>query len=448
MEYGLELYHHGVKGQHWGKRNGPPYPLYRKSAYYKKTGQRPPGYTGNKKGKSDSGGTNKSGRVGGLKDIKRAGDTSWVRKRTLRNLTGGRIGGIDDSKSEKRKQLAKKIAIGAGTAAALAGAGYLAYRNRDKLGSMAKNARKGISNTYNSAKAGISKKSNAAYNTYLREAGKVRRNASNAKDYIKRTYNNKIRTAPGKAKELLSKPGSKVYERIAGESKRAAQAANYDMALNAKRKASLEKFIKSNAQAVENATISKRKVLANIRRGDYVKTGDTLRNLNAKANNIAAKERELISRGNEAKKLLASVGSQTKEGAARYNAAMTTFNKRNKLGRIAAGATNAGIGLGLAGAAGGAGYGISKLARSGKKKNQNRGTIGGLTKRMTASSTDSAVTRRAKAAYNSMSDAEFRRKYSVSKAEYARRVEKYGDPYKNSPMAKLGRRLSRRRRRW
>ena len=44
------LYHHGVKGQRWGKRNGPPYPLYRKTSYYQKTGKRPPGYTGEKKG--------------------------------------------------------------------------------------------------------------------------------------------------------------------------------------------------------------------------------------------------------------------------------------------------------------------------------------------------------------------------------------------------------------
>ena len=35
-----------------------------------------------------------------------------------------------------------------------------------------------------------------------------------------------------------------------------------------------------------------------------------------------------------------------------------------------------------------------------------------------------------------MDDKEFKNKYYVSKAEYRRRVEKYGDPYMNSPMAK------------
>lgn len=27
-----ELYHHGIKNQHWGVRNGPPYPLDRKTS--------------------------------------------------------------------------------------------------------------------------------------------------------------------------------------------------------------------------------------------------------------------------------------------------------------------------------------------------------------------------------------------------------------------------------
>ena len=25
--YSLELYHHGIRGQRWGRRNGPPYPI-------------------------------------------------------------------------------------------------------------------------------------------------------------------------------------------------------------------------------------------------------------------------------------------------------------------------------------------------------------------------------------------------------------------------------------
>ena len=477
METSLELYHHGVKGQHWGSRNGPPYPLYRKSAYYKKTGKRPPGYTGNKSGSERSSGggkigglsdikraggvkasvsttmnalrRNKKGKIGGLSDIKRAGLGSSIgvglsANPMLRRRKKGKIGGYndDDKRSATKKKILKGVGIAAG-AAALAGAGYLAYRNRAAIGSKAGKLRddirfklgelpgtaklnqtrvdlknkilstarnmkgraktlgtqarlegkkyrymlkdkynrasfkadKAIESVKNTAKGipgKIDKNKNKLYNTYLREAGKVRRSASNAKDYVKRTYHNKIKTIPRNTKELLSKPGSKVYERIADESKRAAQAANYDLSVNAKRKQALEKFIQENPKAIENATIAKRKVLANIRRGDYVKSGDTLRNLNAKANKLAAKERDLVAKGNEAKRLLGELNSQTKLGTERYNAAMATFKKRNRLGKIAAGATNAGIGLGLAGAAGGAGYGISRLARKRRSRKRRR----------------------------------------------------------------------------
>ena len=58
------------------------------------------------------------------------------------------------------------------------------------------------------------------------------------------------------------------------------------------------------------------------------------------------------------------------------------------------------------------------------------------------STTDSAVTRRVKENYNTMNDTQFMNKYHCSKATYAKRVAKYGDPYKNSPYAKLGRRLN------
>lgn len=51
---------------------------------------------------------------------------------------------------------------------------------------------------------------------------------------------------------------------------------------------------------------------------------------------------------------------------------------------------------------------------------------------------DSAVTKRTKKDYNELSDEEFRRKYQTSKSTYAKRVEKYGDPYMNSPLAKYG----------
>lgn len=50
---------------------------------------------------------------------------------------------------------------------------------------------------------------------------------------------------------------------------------------------------------------------------------------------------------------------------------------------------------------------------------------------------DSATTKRAKADYNNLSDDAFKKKYYVSKERYRKRVNKYGDPGKNSPAAKF-----------
>jgi hypothetical protein len=56
--------------------------------------------------------------------------------------------------------------------------------------------------------------------------------------------------------------------------------------------------------------------------------------------------------------------------------------------------------------------------------------------------TDSAVTKRVKKDWNTMSDKEFMAKYRGSKKTYLKRVRKYGDPYMNSPLAKLGKKLT------
>lgn len=54
---------------------------------------------------------------------------------------------------------------------------------------------------------------------------------------------------------------------------------------------------------------------------------------------------------------------------------------------------------------------------------------------------DSKTTRRVKNDYNTMSDTEFRKKYSASKETYRKRVNRYGDPYMKSPLAKAGKKL-------
>lgn len=55
---------------------------------------------------------------------------------------------------------------------------------------------------------------------------------------------------------------------------------------------------------------------------------------------------------------------------------------------------------------------------------------------------DSAKTKQAKRDLEQMSDQEFMNKYSVSKQTYRKRVEKYGDPARNSPLARVGNKLS------
>lgn len=54
----------------------------------------------------------------------------------------------------------------------------------------------------------------------------------------------------------------------------------------------------------------------------------------------------------------------------------------------------------------------------------------------------SNVTKKVIADFNAMSDLEFRAKYQVSKRRYLKRVLKYGDPYMNAPLAKIGKFLN------
>lgn len=56
---------------------------------------------------------------------------------------------------------------------------------------------------------------------------------------------------------------------------------------------------------------------------------------------------------------------------------------------------------------------------------------------------DSKTTRAVKSDYNRMSDQEFMNKYSASKKTYLKRVQKQGDPYTHSPLAKAGKSLER-----
>ena len=80
-------------------------------------------------------------------------------------------------------------------------------------------------------------------------------------------------------------------------------------------------------------------------------------------------------------------------------------------------------------------YTKSTLAKNGSTK------VSSLKKpedKLTTASNVSSQTKKAVADYNRMNDQQFKNKYSVSKKQYAKRVQKYGDPYTNSPLAKIG----------
>lgn len=51
--------------------------------------------------------------------------------------------------------------------------------------------------------------------------------------------------------------------------------------------------------------------------------------------------------------------------------------------------------------------------------------------KMKTHNTDSGITRQVKKDWNNLGDREFKQKYYTSKKTYAKRVEKYGDPYKH-----------------
>ena len=59
-------------------------------------------------------------------------------------------------------------------------------------------------------------------------------------------------------------------------------------------------------------------------------------------------------------------------------------------------------------------------------------------KRYQATSSDSTVTKKVKKDLASLSGSDFKKKYGASAKTYMKRVDKYGDPYMNAPLAKIG----------
>lgn len=394
-----ELYHHGVKGQSWGKRNGPPYPLYRKSAYYKKTGKRPPGYTGDKKGKSDSGGPNKSGKIGGLSDLKRAGGVRGAINTAKNAGKKGRIGGLPNenakgntdtqSEAERKAKLKKRILIGAGIAAGVAGGALIGrklYQAKAAQGA-----------------AGVESAAKELRSSFLKNKA-AQTESSAIKETLDKAYQNSAKAAASERAGIVNKKLSLQNEALGLKDKKGIRA------LLARRKNSkalneIEQKLAANSTKSANAKLAYERNLAN----------NAFAANNANANYEKAKKIFERSKGRE--------------------------NALKRIGNRQAIASTLGFGA----AGGAAGYGISKIANRRKQKAriQNR-RIGGID-RLTINKNDSAVTRRVKSDYNRMTDEQFKTKYRVSKNVYGKRAEKYGDPYKNAPLAKLGRILSRKR---
>ena len=84
-------------------------------------------------------------------------------------------------------------------------------------------------------------------------------------------------------------------------------------------------------------------------------------------------------------------------------------------------------------------YGVLGM-KWGVRRYQNKN--GSLTpagkKKYRANESDSSVTKKVKKDLSTLTGEEFKRKYQVSNTRYMKRVDKYIDPYMNSPLAKFG----------
>ena len=65
--------------------------------------------------------------------------------------------------------------------------------------------------------------------------------------------------------------------------------------------------------------------------------------------------------------------------------------------------------------------------------------------KMRYNDSDTAVTKQVKKDYNDLSDRDFSRKYQTTKAVYAKRVNKYGDPYENNPVVQRAKKIDEKR---
>lgn len=164
---GGELYHHGVMGQKWGKRNGPPYPLKPEahSDREKKFGYK----------KSIGGGRNEASYEKNRKKVNR------VEKKTANTQGSAReVPSEKKGLSDEQKKTLKKIAVGTAIVAGAALTAYAAYKYSPQIKSAARNgkeiAAKYMKTTLSGAKSKIA---NSKVVTKLNKAKKTVSNAAN-----------------------------------------------------------------------------------------------------------------------------------------------------------------------------------------------------------------------------------------------------------------------------
>lgn len=203
--YPDELYHHGIKGQRWGVRNGPPYPLNPQTHASvvrsgsgrgkSKNGRKIKGYGDYHEERrwdpyrkkmysvyvNDAG--NKKGSL-----VDKLDQRGWKR-----HDKKNKIGGYDEDKSARRKRIARNVAIGAGLGAATLGTAYaikkgrrssLATSKATSLGDKANKLFGRASSLEGSGKGGAL--ANRLTNQATRASGQARRYTNIASGYAKR----------------------------------------------------------------------------------------------------------------------------------------------------------------------------------------------------------------------------------------------------------------------
>jgi len=539
-----ELYHHGILGQKWGHRNGPPYPLHvsahspsEKAAGYKKSlgGGRNTGLYERNRTKSAK---------------SRVSNASKSSGRVTKQGSSTKRKGLTD----KQKKIARNVAIGAATAAAVAGGIYLyksgkgkkaieagkkiasnmktaqgRFENRQAVRRAVTNAKGGLHNLKNRTVTGIKNAPGNAKNAVVNGTAKPRKYLSNmttAKGRFenRQAYRRALTNAKGNAYKLKNRAiagagnaaenarvgaknaaiGAKTKITTAGTNaktkaqKMIAQEKKYaDMIKTSAGREGLGRSQKQLATTIEGkvARLEKMRANGNTNSDAFKKLSNEIKanrkelsRLNSLSKYASAKDKAVETAKNigenahKAKtvaghnaRLAKNVATNRVKDAAKMtkNKVVNTASKmktrsdiNNTLRNFAKteeeirkarnGKIKKAAIAGAAAVAGGAAGGAAKMAIRNSKKNNVNKQSGMFNKKertnkwdnakLTIPSNVSATTKRVMQNYNNMTDEEFRR-YSggVSKSLYAHRVEKYGDPYMNAPLAKIGKKLSKKK---